>query len=126
MNETVKEWVAKAEADFQSALREFRARKHPNYDAACFFAQQCAEKLMKGLLISHRTLAPRTHNLVELHEIILRNESSWLADVEELRWLTRAAVNYRYPGNTATKAHATMAIGICKRLREILLGLLQD
>ena len=28
------EWIAKAEADFRTAQREFRARKEPNYDAS--------------------------------------------------------------------------------------------
>jgi hypothetical protein len=37
MKPVAREWIAKAEADFLSAQREFRARKHPNYDAACFF-----------------------------------------------------------------------------------------
>ena len=45
MNATVKEWIAKAEADFATAGRERRARKNPNYDAICFHAQQGVEKL---------------------------------------------------------------------------------
>jgi len=40
MNPLVAEWIAKAEGDFVSALREFRARKQPNYDSACFHARQ--------------------------------------------------------------------------------------
>lgn len=35
------EWISKAEGDWHSAQRENRARKQPNYDAACFHAQQC-------------------------------------------------------------------------------------
>jgi HEPN domain-containing protein len=34
------EWVIKAEGDATTALREYRARYAPNYDAACFHAQQ--------------------------------------------------------------------------------------
>jgi len=33
MNSIVSEWVEKAEGDFQTAEREMRARKAPNYDA---------------------------------------------------------------------------------------------
>lgn len=33
------EWVNKAEGDFVTATREHRARRAPNYDAACFHAQ---------------------------------------------------------------------------------------
>lgn len=48
MNSLTAEWIEKAEADFHSAQREYRARKHPNYDAACFHAQQSIEKYMKA------------------------------------------------------------------------------
>jgi HEPN domain-containing protein len=41
------EWLVKADADYVTANRELRARKMPNYDAACFHAQQCVEKLLK-------------------------------------------------------------------------------
>lgn len=51
MNDLVHDWVAKAEADYHSALREYRARKHPNYDSAGFHAQQCVEKYLKAFLI---------------------------------------------------------------------------
>jgi hypothetical protein len=37
MNPLTIEWVDKAEGDL-TALRELRARKSPNYDAACFHA----------------------------------------------------------------------------------------
>lgn len=50
MRATAREWIEKAEADFVSSRREFRARKKPNFDAACFFAQQCIEKYLKGRL----------------------------------------------------------------------------
>ena len=50
MNEVVREWIDKAEGDYLTATREVGADP-PNYDAACFHAQQCIEKLLKGLLI---------------------------------------------------------------------------
>ena len=40
------EWVDKAEADLRTAYRESGASEYPNYDAACFHAQQCAEKYL--------------------------------------------------------------------------------
>jgi HEPN domain-containing protein len=43
MTPLTQEWVDKAEGDFITATRELRARKSPNFDAACFHAQQCAE-----------------------------------------------------------------------------------
>jgi HEPN domain-containing protein len=44
------EWVAKAEGDLHSCERECRSRKYPNYDSACFHAQQCVEKYLKARL----------------------------------------------------------------------------
>ncbi len=50
MRVLTREWVEKAEGDFHTAVREVRARNYPNYDAACFRCQQCAEKYRKALL----------------------------------------------------------------------------
>jgi HEPN domain-containing protein len=49
MNLLTQEWISKAEGDFASSGRELRARKDPNYDSACFHAQQCAEKYLKAI-----------------------------------------------------------------------------
>ena len=53
----VKEWVDKAEGDFTTASREWRARKCRNHDAVCFHAQQCIEKYLKALLQKHPSLS---------------------------------------------------------------------
>ena len=50
MKRLVAEWIEKAEGDFHSLEREVRARKNPNYDAACFHAQQCVEKYLFSLV----------------------------------------------------------------------------
>ena len=42
------EWVVKAEGDLATASRELRARKAPNYDAACFHSQQRVVQLFSG------------------------------------------------------------------------------
>jgi HEPN domain-containing protein len=51
MSEELKEWIGKAEGDYFSALREYRARRNVNYDSACFHAQQCVEKYLKAVLV---------------------------------------------------------------------------
>jgi HEPN domain-containing protein len=69
MNALTAEWVAKAEGDWTTAGRELRARRLPNYDAACFHAQQTAEKYLKAFLQEQTSDVPRPHNLVELLEL---------------------------------------------------------
>ncbi len=67
MNEVVKEWIQKAEGDWRTANREFEVEFDPNFDAVCFHAQQCIEKLQKAVLIARNTIPPKTHDLVELN-----------------------------------------------------------
>ena len=94
MNATVEEWVAKAEGDYVTAGREFRAGESPNYDAVCFHAEQCVEKLMKALLIHLGVTPPRSHDLVTLDRLLAPVCQGWSWPVAELRLLTRAAVDY--------------------------------
>ncbi len=57
------EWVEKAENDWNSLNREIRAHKNPNYDAACFFAQQCVEKYIKACLVEADIYFKKFHDL---------------------------------------------------------------
>lgn len=126
MNDVVEEWLQKAEGDFCTAEREFAVQASPNYDAVCFHAQQCIEKLMKALLISRGSLPPYTHDLLALAQLLKRAYTSWNWPVDELRLLTRAAVAFRYPGEYAEQEEAEAAIDVCSRLRRYLLGFLRD
>jgi len=38
MNNVIREWVQKAEGDFQTAQRELAVTEYPNHDAVCFHA----------------------------------------------------------------------------------------
>ncbi|MCO6437733.1 MAG: HEPN domain-containing protein [Phycisphaerae bacterium] len=120
MNEIVREWISKAQGDYETALREPRAAP-PNYDAACFHAQQCIEKLMKGMLQSGGIVPPRTHNLLELNERLKEILPEWACEVGDLRFLTRAATSFRYPGESASREDALEAIAACERMRDQLL-----
>jgi len=126
MNETVKEWIAKAEADLATAGRELNAEGRLNYDAVCFHAQQGVEKLMKGLLIHLGAVPPKSHDLVQLSQLVSRALAEWSWPIEELRFLTRAAVDFRYPGEAADRKEAQGALDIASRVREKLLSLLQE
>jgi len=51
MKPETREWINKAEGDLGTARREMKVTLEPNFDAACFHAQQCAEKYLKARLI---------------------------------------------------------------------------
>ena len=120
MNETVKEWLSKAEGDYGVARRELEEAATPNYDAVCFHAQQCVEKLFKALLILRGTVPPKIHDLVQLGNLLgpLSGEGGWTS--EELRFLSQAAITFRYPGESATQEDARKSLDLCARLRQWL------
>jgi HEPN domain-containing protein len=91
------EWIEKAEGDWFSAQREVRARKHPNYDAACFHAGQCAEKYLKARLQEAGIAFKKTHDLVNLLNLVLDLEPAWGVLRPDLTILTDFAVDYRAP-----------------------------
>jgi HEPN domain-containing protein len=123
MNGTAREWLDKAEGDYRTASRELQTEESPNFDAVCYHAQQCIEKIMKALLIHHAVVPPRTHNLVELNELLQPFLPGWKCKEEDLRHLTHAAVAFRYPTEFADQEEANEAFSICRRLRAFLLEL---
>jgi HEPN domain-containing protein len=117
MKPLTEEWVAKAEGDYMTALREFRARKYPNYDALCFHAQQCAEKYLKARLCEADVSFGNTHDLGILLDQVLSLEPGWEAFRRSLLYLSEYAVIYRYPGESADKESAHDAFHRCKAFR---------
>src|SRR5256885_3466905 len=110
MKRLTREWIAKAEGDYHSCLREARARAHPNYDSACFHAQQCAEKCLKARMQEAGLTIPKTHNLEDLLNRLLPIEPQWIALKQSLVQLTNYAVVFRYPGLSASKADVKKAL----------------
>jgi HEPN domain-containing protein len=113
------EWVDKAEGDFATLLREVRARKQPNYDSACFHAQQCAEKYLKAQLQESGIPFAKTHDLPSLLQLLSSIEPSWTTLLPELRLLNLYSVVFRYPGQSADKLMAREALRACTAVRDV-------
>lgn len=118
MKSLAREWVAKAEGDFHTAEREYRARVHRNADALCFHAQQCVEKYLKAWLSEHAIHFGRTHDLEELLALCLALRPAWELFREPLILLNQYAVEFRYPGESATHEDAREAYWIARRFRD--------
>jgi len=124
MKPATSEWVEKAEGDFGSAQRELRVRSHPNYDLVCFLSQQCAEKYLKGLMIEADVHFKKIHDLEELLDALLPIAPHLEAFRKGLASLTDHAVEFRYPGESATKEIATTAFANCRVVRKEIRKLL--
>lgn len=114
------EWIEKAEGDYATAQRELRARIHPNYDAACFHAQQCAEKYLKACLQQLTLPIPYTHDLVTLLQALLTTQPLWVHLTPDLRALTVFGVTFRYPGASADRSMARDAFSRYRNVRRTI------
>lgn len=124
MSELIDEWIRKADADYATARREMLADEDANFDAVCFHSQQCIEKLMKAMLIKNGVTPPKTHDLFQLNLLLAPVCKKWSCRPEDLRYLTRASVDFRYPGEFADRDEAAEAVEICSKLRTPLHQLL--
>jgi HEPN domain-containing protein len=116
MRPATSEWLEKAEGDYVTAQREYRARKTPNFDAAAFHAQQCAEKHLKAYLQELDIPFPKTHDLVRLLELV--PTAPGLASLRQgMAVLSSCATEYRYPGESATREVAREAISLAQAMR---------
>ena len=116
MNSLTKEWVRKAEADL-AVVRKTRGAKPRLHDETCFHCQQAAEKYLKAFLQEAGTVAPRTHNLLDLLNLALPHDATLKALRRGLRSLRRYAVDYRYPGYRATSRQTQAAIRHAEQVR---------
>ncbi|MCE1225257.1 MAG: HEPN domain-containing protein [Geobacteraceae bacterium] len=124
MQPLTSEWIQKAEGDLATARRELRARTAPNYDAACFHAQQCAEKYLKALLQEAVTPFGKTHNLSLLLDLLKDQYPALELIRPTLAMLSAYAVEYRYPGESADKTVARQAVKMAEEVKQLVAGFL--
>ena len=122
MNPETAKWLSKAEGDFHTARRELRARKAPNFDAACFHAQQGAEKYLKAVLVEAHLPFSKTHDLLLLLDLCLTVAPLLDAFRPSLAILKNFAVHIRYPGDDATRAEARDVLHRAEAVRTALRG----
>jgi HEPN domain-containing protein len=96
MNELVHEWVLKSDEDWRSA-KILLSDESPLVTPSLFHLQQCAEKLLKALLISRNIPFERRHDLSYLVELTREETLTHYAML--LAELNPFAVEFRYPGD---------------------------
>ena len=120
MKQITQEWIDKAEGDFATARRELSVQDNPNYDAVCFHTQQCIEKYLKACLQESEVEFDKTHSLTVLLDALLSIEPNWETMRPTLTSLTNYAVQYRYPGDSATKEEASKAFKDCVQILQVV------
>ena len=74
--EIVREWLEKAEEDFEFALVNLREKK-PFYAQICFHFHQAAEKYLKAYIIAHDLEFRKIHDLSMFLKICLSEDSTF-------------------------------------------------
>ncbi len=126
MTEMSKEWLKKARRDFVTMNREFLAEEEPNYEAVCFHAQQCAEKMLKGYLFEHFLQFGKTHDLRELLNLASNIQPGWKIFEKQAARLSEYAVDTRYPGAEVYKEDAEEAVSTCKKIRAAIFSEMKE
>jgi len=112
-----REWMEKAEDDFWVASQIMRRKNRRALDTECFHCQQTVEKYSKARLIEAGVIFPKTHDLRVLLQLSLTVEPLWKSYENAVEKLTEYAVNFRYPGESATLGEAKLALKYSKSLR---------
>ena len=124
MVKPVVEWIEKAEEDFRAATTLRRMRRNPVHNAVCFHAQQCIEKYLKAILEKKGILVRKIHALPILLDQCADSHPFLIAMRNDMVRLSTYAVEFRYPGESASSTDAKEAIRIMKlsrsELREVL------
>jgi HEPN domain-containing protein len=118
----IKEWITKAKRDLLTAERENEVLSDPNYDAVCFHSQQCIEKMLKAIMIMKQISVTKTHDLNYLYLQLKQDIHFPVINETHLRFLSRAAVAFRYPGEEADQEQASDSLQYAQEIYNILLN----
>jgi HEPN domain-containing protein len=94
--------------------------KPPLNDLICFHCQQSAEKYLKALLQEWGLVPPRIHDLVKLLSLLLPHDATLRSLRRKLASLSNYAVDYRYPGDNASKKQALTALRHAESVRKAI------
>lgn len=117
----IKEWLDKADGDFESAISLYKNKRKKNiYCIIAFHCQQAVEKYLKVLLICHKIDFPKIHDLLKLLDLIKEKDPFLNGIKNELNTLNPFAVWFRYPGEDINITELKEVIKVTKKLKMIL------
>ena len=121
MKEPINYWMGFAEEDLIVADLAFN---NQIYNQACFHAQQCVEKLLKGLIQREGEILPRTHSLTDLLLLlktdIIQEYSENIKELDGFHIPTRypEALPGTLPEGLPSKEDAEEALTVAKKVFE--------
>ncbi len=117
-------WYAKASADLEMARRAL-GPDQPFPDMACFHAQQCAEKYLKGYLVAHDVPFRFVHDLGYLINLCSGLDPAFEDLRPAARFLNAYIATSRYPVETDPEPNIPAAQEAIRRAQQIANFVLQ-
>jgi HEPN domain-containing protein len=121
--EIIREWLAKADDDFEFARINLEEEK-PFFAQICFHFHQSAEKYFKAYIIAHDLEFRKIHDLVWLAKHCRNQDSAFDALIDDSEYLNAFYIETRYPVQWPTdfsKNDATNAIQAAENIRKFIL-----
>ena len=117
-------WVVKADEDLAAAER-LLSLDDSLAAVVCFHSQQAVEKLLKALLVSAGVPFARTHDVIQLVQM-LPGHLGVSIPLADLAPLNRYAVEARYPigEEPLSGDEARAALAVARRVHALVLGVL--
>lgn len=95
--------------------------------AACFHAQQAAEKYLKATLTWHQIEFPKTHSIRQVLDLLSQADAETAAGLADASVLSPYAVDIRYPGDQPEPdlQEAHRATDLARKVRDAVLSMLR-
>ena len=94
--EIIKEWIAKADEDFEFAKINLEEEK-PFYAQICFHFQQAVEKYLKAYIITNGLAFRKVHDLPLLLKQCCRKDPAFKNFADDCEFLATFYIETRYP-----------------------------
>ncbi len=91
-----RDWFEKADQDLEMARRALEPGQ-PLPEMACYHAQQCAEKYLKGYLIAHSVSFRFVHDLIYLTQLCIAHDPTFEKLMPAIEILDEYGATTRYP-----------------------------
>jgi HEPN domain-containing protein len=125
--DSTRRWLTKASHDLLAAERA-SVGDDEVLDTCVYHCQQAAEKALKGFLVAHAVVFPKTHSLVLLIPLCASVEASFQQWRMAAALLSPLAFMFRYPDDFAplnpTRAEFTEALTAARRIYTFVLSVL--
>ena len=125
--EIVREWITKADEDFEFALVNLDEGK-PFHAQICFHFGQATEKYLKAFIIAHKLEFRKIHDLPMLLRICISEDPAFEGLKEDCEYLTTFYVESRYPVHWPTdfsSKEAQKSLQSARKVRTLVKGKLR-